>query len=151
MTAYHQGESAVEDQHPLRSWQQLLDDAAVADMGRALKLDQRVYGFHLLRYAQAPGSREIVPMDSSQIVPTPAQAIKEQPVRARLDLRLKRPLVTQVREQLRESQRSGPEEPFAIFDSGGDSQANMNVSNEATSRWCRRVPDTSTEAKAALA
>jgi transposase len=60
-------------------------------------------------------------------------------------------LVTQVIEQLRGSQdESAPEEPLVVFDSGGYSQANMKAYNEAKILWCSRVPETSTEAKAAL-
>jgi transposase len=59
--------------------------------------------------------------------------------------------VTQGREPLRESQPGGAEEPFAIVDRGGSSQANRNVSNKARIRWWSRVPETSPEAKAALA
>ncbi len=60
-------------------------------------------------------------------------------------------VVTQVIEQLRESSPTGQEEPFVVFDSGGYSQANMKAYNEAKIRWCSRVPETSVEAKAALA
>lgn len=59
--------------------------------------------------------------------------------------------VQQVLEQLRESSPAEQEEPLAVFDSGGYSQANMKAYNEAKIRWCSRVPETSTEAKAALA
>ena len=45
---------------------------------------------------------------------------------------------------------SSPEEPLVVFDSGGYSEANMKAYNEAKIRWCSRVPETSTEAKAAL-
>jgi transposase len=60
-------------------------------------------------------------------------------------------VVTQVIEQLRESSPTGQEEPFVVFDSGGYSQANMKAYNEAKVRWCSRVPETSAQAKAALA
>lgn len=61
-------------------------------------------------------------------------------------------LVTQVVEQLRDGQgEPTPEESLVVFDSGGYSQANMKVYNEANISWCSRVPETSTEAKAALA
>ena len=43
--------------------------------------------------------------------------------------------VTQVLEQLRASEPVGQEEPLAVFDSGGYSQANMKVYNEAKIRW----------------
>jgi transposase len=59
--------------------------------------------------------------------------------------------VQQVVEHLRESSPTEPEEPLVVFDSGGYSQANMKAYNEAKIRWCSRVPQTSTEAKAALA
>ena len=60
-------------------------------------------------------------------------------------------VVAQVIEQLRASEPTGQQEPLVIFDSGGYSQANMKAYNEAKIRWCSRVPETSTEAKAALA
>ena len=60
-------------------------------------------------------------------------------------------IVRQVMEQLRASQSTEQEEePMVVFDSGGYSQANMKTYNEAKIRWCSRVPETSTEAKAAL-
>lgn len=58
-------------------------------------------------------------------------------------------IVGQVVEQLRASQQS-EQEAFVVFDSGGYSQANMKAYNEAQIHWCSRVPETSTEAKAAL-
>lgn len=60
-------------------------------------------------------------------------------------------VVHEVIEQLRASEAATPEEPIVVFDSGGSSQENMKASNEAKIRWCRRVPETSREAKAALA
>jgi transposase len=60
-------------------------------------------------------------------------------------------MVAQVIEQLRDVQNGPtPEEPLVVFDSGGYSQANMKAYNQAKIRWCSRVPETSTEAKAAL-
>ncbi len=60
-------------------------------------------------------------------------------------------VVQQVIEHLRESSPAAQEEPLGVFDSGGYSQANMKAYNEAKIRWCSRVPETSVEAKAALA
>ena len=60
-------------------------------------------------------------------------------------------VVAQVIEQLRAHEPAGQEEPLVVFDSGGYSQANMKVYNAAKIRWCSRVPETSSEAKVALA
>ena len=60
-------------------------------------------------------------------------------------------VVAQVIEQLRAQEPAGQEEPLVVFDSGGYSQANMKAYNEAKIRWCSRVPETSSEAKVALA
>ena len=61
-------------------------------------------------------------------------------------------IVGQVMEQFRASQAEPlEEEPLVVFDSGGYSEANMTAYNKAKIRWCSRVPETSTEAKAALA
>jgi transposase len=60
-------------------------------------------------------------------------------------------IVTQVIEQLRACEADEQEDRLVVFDSGGYSQANMKAYNEAQIRWCSRVPQTSTEAKAALA
>jgi transposase len=60
-------------------------------------------------------------------------------------------VVAQVIGQLRESSPAGQEEPLVVFDSGGYSQANMKAYNEAKIRWCSRVPETSVQAKEALA
>ncbi len=60
-------------------------------------------------------------------------------------------IVQQVIDQLRASEPAKQEDPLVVFDSGGYSQANMKAYNEAKIRWCSRVPETSTEAKAALA
>jgi transposase len=61
-------------------------------------------------------------------------------------------VVAQVVEQLRSSPAEQTAlEPLVVFDSGGYSQANMTAYNQAKIRWCSRVPETSTEAKAALA
>jgi transposase len=60
-------------------------------------------------------------------------------------------IVRQVIEQLRASEAAEPEDRLVVFDSGGYSQANMKAYNEAQIRWCSRVPQTSVEAKAALA
>jgi transposase len=60
-------------------------------------------------------------------------------------------VVAQVIEQLRASNPAGQEEPLVVFDSGGYSQVNMKAYNEAKIRWYSRVPETSVEAKAALA
>lgn len=61
-------------------------------------------------------------------------------------------IVRQVMEQFRASQADPThEEPLVVFDSGGYSEANMKAYNEANILWCSRVPETSTEAKAALA
>jgi transposase len=60
-------------------------------------------------------------------------------------------VVQEVIKQLRASEPATSEEPIAVFDSGGYSQENMKGYNEAKIRWCSRVPETSKEAKAALA
>ncbi len=60
-------------------------------------------------------------------------------------------VVSQVIEQLRASEPAGQEELLVVFDSGGYSQANMKAYNEAKIRWCSRVPETSAQAKEALA
>ncbi len=60
-------------------------------------------------------------------------------------------IVTQVIEQLRASEPAEQEDPLVVFDSGGYSQAHMKAYTEAKIRWCSRVPETSREAKAALA
>jgi transposase len=60
-------------------------------------------------------------------------------------------VVQEVIEQLRASEPAQREEPIVVFDSGGYSQGNMKAYNEAKIRWCSRVPETSREAKAALA
>ncbi len=58
--------------------------------------------------------------------------------------------VTDVMKQLRETLAKEEKEPFAVFDSGGYSQANMTRYNEAKIKWISRVPETSKEAKAAV-
>jgi transposase len=60
-------------------------------------------------------------------------------------------VVQEVIKQLRASEPATSEEPIVVFDSGGYSQENMKGYNEAKIRWCSRVPETSKEAKAALA
>src|SRR5438105_12700425 len=55
-------------------------------------------------------------------------------------------VMTQLRAQMPEEQ----EQPIAIFDSGGYSEANMKSYNEAKLWWISRVPETSTAAKTAL-
>jgi transposase len=60
-------------------------------------------------------------------------------------------VVQEVIKQLRDSDPVHQEEPLVVFDSGGYSQDNMKAYNEANIRWCSRVPETSKEAKAALA
>jgi transposase len=60
-------------------------------------------------------------------------------------------VVQEVIKQLRDSDPVQQEEPLVVFDSGGYSQDNMKAYNEANIRWCSRVPETSKEAKAALA
>jgi len=42
------------------------------------------------------------------------------------------------------------EQRMAVFERGGDSQATMTSSNEASIWWIRRVPETSTAAQTAL-
>jgi transposase len=59
-------------------------------------------------------------------------------------------IVTDVMTQLRETLPRDEKEPLAIFDSGGDSQANMTSYNQAKIKWISRVPETSTEAKTAV-
>ena len=59
-------------------------------------------------------------------------------------------MVTDVMKQLRETLPTEEKEPLAVFDSGGYSQANMKRYNEAKIKWISRVPETSTEAKAAI-
>ena len=59
-------------------------------------------------------------------------------------------IVTQVMTQLRETLPPEEQEPLAIFDSGGYSQANMKRYNEAKIKWISRVPETSTDAKRAI-
>jgi transposase len=59
-------------------------------------------------------------------------------------------MVTSVMAQLRATLPREEQEPLAVFDSGGYSQANMKCYNEAQIRWVSRVPETSSEAKAAL-
>jgi transposase len=60
-------------------------------------------------------------------------------------------VVQEIIKQLRASDPVQQEEPLVVFDSGGYSQDNMKAYNEANIRWCSRVPETSKEAKAALA
>jgi transposase len=60
-------------------------------------------------------------------------------------------MVTEVITQLRQTLLPEEQEPVSIFDSGGYSQANMTSYNQAKIRWISRVPETSTEAKAAVA
>jgi transposase len=59
-------------------------------------------------------------------------------------------IVTDVMTQLRQTLPTEEQEPLAVFDSGGYSQANMTRYNQAKLKWISRVPETSTEAKAAL-
>jgi len=59
-------------------------------------------------------------------------------------------IVTDVMTQLRETLPTDGQEPLAVFDSGGYSQANMTCYNQAKIKWISRVPETSTEAKAAI-
>jgi transposase len=59
-------------------------------------------------------------------------------------------MVTSVMTQLRETLPREEQEPLAVFDSGGYSQANMKCYNEAKILWISRVPETSTEAKKAI-
>jgi len=58
-------------------------------------------------------------------------------------------IVTDVMTQLRQTLPTQEQEPLAVFDSGGYSQANMTRYNEAKIKWISRVPETSKEAKAA--
>ena len=60
-------------------------------------------------------------------------------------------MVTAVMTQLRETLKEEQEERLAVFDSGGYSEANMKRYNEAKIKWISRVPETSTEAKTAVA
>jgi len=60
-------------------------------------------------------------------------------------------IVTNMMTQLRQRLPAEEPEPLNIFDSGGYSQANMTSYNQAKIRWISRVPETSTEAKAAVA
>jgi transposase len=59
-------------------------------------------------------------------------------------------MVTAVMTQLRQTLPRDVQEPLAVFDSGGYSQANMKRYNEANILWISRVPETSKEAKAAI-
>jgi transposase len=59
-------------------------------------------------------------------------------------------IVTDVMTQLRQTLSKEEEEPLAVFDSGGYSQANMTCYNQAKIKWISRVPETSTEAKTAV-
>ena len=54
--------------------------------------------------------------------------------------------MTQLRETLPEEQ----DERLAVFDSGGYSEKKMTGYNKAGLKWISRVPETSTEAKAAV-
>jgi transposase len=58
--------------------------------------------------------------------------------------------VREVMAQLREQEPEEQDHRIAVFDGGGYSEANMKSYNEANIRWISRVPETSTEAKAAL-
>jgi transposase len=58
--------------------------------------------------------------------------------------------VKEVMRQLREQLPEEQEQRIAVFDSGGDSQANMKSYNDANIWWISRVPETSTAAKTAL-
>src|SRR5205085_2158268 len=59
-------------------------------------------------------------------------------------------VVKAVMKQLREQVPEAHEQPIAVFDSGGYSEANMKSYNEAKISWISRVPETSTAAKTAL-
>ena len=54
--------------------------------------------------------------------------------------------VKEVMTQLREHLPAEHEQPIAIFDSGGYSQANMKSYNDTNIWWISRVPETSTAA-----
>jgi transposase len=58
--------------------------------------------------------------------------------------------VKEVMRQLREQLPEEQEQRIAVFDSGGDSEANMKSYNDANIWWISRVPETSTAAKTAL-
>jgi transposase len=58
--------------------------------------------------------------------------------------------VKAVMTQLREEVPQEPEQRIAVFDSGGDSEANMKSYNDAKIDWISRVPETSKAAKSAL-
>jgi transposase len=60
-------------------------------------------------------------------------------------------IVIDVMTQLRETLPTEEQEPLAVFDSGGYSEANMKRYNEAKIKWMSRVPETSTAAKTAIA
>jgi hypothetical protein len=76
----------------LSAWEELLGAPAQAGLGDVTRPETPVYALHLLRDAAAGVGRELVPRDPGGANPV---ASPEQEVpRVRLDLRLKRPVVT---------------------------------------------------------
>src|SRR6185369_7866933 len=81
-----------EPDEELASWGQLLDAVNAGGIAEIVKRDKPCYRLHLLRYADEAGSarRGLVPRNENVTVSTPAEDAK----RARLDLRLNRPVIS---------------------------------------------------------
>ncbi|MEH2155399.1 NB-ARC domain-containing protein [Nostoc sp.] len=74
----------------IEAWKQLLQASVAPGIRQAVNPETPFYGLHLLRYAEEFNRRDIVARDAVKSVNTPEEEVPK----ARLDLRLKRPIVT---------------------------------------------------------
>jgi hypothetical protein len=76
----------------LTAWAKLLGAAGAGGIAEIVKQDRPCYRLHLLRYADEPGGarRELVARENKTEIASPAEDAK----RARLDLRLNRPVIS---------------------------------------------------------
>ena len=81
-----------EHDEELTAWGRLLDAVNAGGIAEIVKRDKPCYRLHLLRYTDEPGSarRALVPRDEKIAVASPTEDAK----RARLDLRLNRPVIS---------------------------------------------------------
>ena len=74
----------------IEAWKQVLQASVTPGIRQAVNPEMPFYGLHLLRYAEEFNRRDIVARDAAK----PDNALDEEVPKARLDLRLKRPIVT---------------------------------------------------------
>jgi hypothetical protein len=92
--AYYQDLELAQDGQAMWNWKQLLSNNVAEGIMAAVRPESPFFALHLLRRADQIGSQEMIPRNTASEALSPDKQMQKEAAEARLDLRLKRPIIT---------------------------------------------------------